>query len=61
WQLHMCIRASTYTAVVDTTGIASVYHIDTRLFDSGHSHPSTEADSINAAYLQTIYNNLHNL
>lgn len=51
----------TYTAVVDTTGVASVYHIDTRLFDSGHSHPSTEADSINAAYLQTIYNNLHNL
>lgn len=55
------MSAPTYTAVVDSTGVASVYHIDTRLFDSGHSHPLTEADSINAAYLQTIYNNLHNL
>lgn len=51
----------TYTAVVDTTGVSSVYNIETRTFRSGQSYPSTAADSINAAYLQSIYDTIDNL
>ncbi len=51
----------TYTAVVDSTGLASVYNIETRLFRNGKSYPTTTSDSINAAYIQTIYDTLDNL
>jgi len=48
----------TYTATIDPTGISSVYNIETKTFNSGGYHPTTHADSINAAYLQTIYDKL---
>ncbi|MBD5365885.1 MAG: sulfatase-like hydrolase/transferase [Bacteroides sp.] len=51
----------TYTATVDSTGVASIYSIERKLFSSGTPYPSTTADSINAAYLQTIYDTLYKL
>lgn len=52
----------TYTATVDSTGVASVYDIEARRFRfSGSEHPVTHADSLNAAYVQTIYDTLNDL
>lgn len=51
----------TYTATVDSTGVSSVYNIETRLFNTGTDHPVTHADSLNAAYLQTLYDTLNDI
>lgn len=51
----------TYTATVDSNGVSSVYNIETRLFNTGTEHPVTHADSINAAYLQTLYDTLNDI
>ena len=52
----------TYTATVDSTGVASVYDIEARKFRfSGSEHPATHADSLNAAYLQTLYDTMNDL
>lgn len=50
-----------YSAVVDSTGVASVYNIESKQFRNASSEPTTHADSINAAYIQTIYDTISSL
>lgn len=61
-RLMAFMSTPTYTAVVDSTGVASVYNIETRTFrGSAASAAMTPTDSLNAAYLQTIYDTMEEL
>lgn len=55
------IATPTYTAVVDSTGVASIYDIESGAWNAPGGAISTPADTLNAAYLQNLYNTLDRL
>lgn len=48
-----------YVALVDTTGVASVYNVENSAFQT--TDGTTPADSVLQAYVQTLYDNLQSL